>query len=1087
MGKKKIIVLCLSLVMLIASINYNTLALDEHESVSLDDTVQENITDSEMEFIKEDTEVLEAEGEPQDQKEQRESVIIPEPKVDGQSFSADAVDSTCSKDGWIQKGTTWFYCDKGTTVKGWKEIGGLWYYFEPNGAMKAESWHQSGGNWYYFGKSGGAIKNDWAKVGDDWYLFDANSIMLHDQWSVRGGFSYYLDTSGKALASQWKQIGDIAYYFDSSCHLIRETSATHTYSVKKILEDGSIAKGQPTFESDNLNDAVSKMKQLGDKYVVTSKHGSSQLGIVAVNSGYAHSFPKRKGVVKDIASGETLNIYGNRNLSGSAITYISSNYKMQYKGTELTDSGNPVIHINIQGADGYVDLNKVDLIPMDYVDQKKPIYLGGHLDGGGYQKVISPDYYWVKNGEISLYFSQTYQQSGEQGITYGQAPSWLPESGNPYYSEDGVHFFSDKALTRPVMDGGQPGEFYAYYQWLPVRSFSNISADEFNARLRTLDKTDSIMYGNEQAFIESGHLYGMNPLLLFAQAAHESAYGTSWLAKNKFNLFGWNAVDSDPSQALAYTGVYNSINYHMSKQLSSYFDVPEWRNAGLSFGNKGSGITVRYASDPFYGIKVAGIAYTTDRAAGFKDHNAYNLVRIINQQSTSVYKGPSTNSGVYYATNSGRNDQVVLNLGEAAGFMKTYLSMPVVNGAVSTKAMPVDLPAHLGYIQRNAIVNVKNSGIKKANAPGTRITVADSPKKYTVKQDLNLRSGWSTSNRVLTTIPAETVVQASVTSNGWAKVTYNNQTGYVSQDYLTTETIPTAPKKGWIKDGSKWFYYENNTPVKGWREIGGSFYLFNNTTGVMYSSTWTKDAQGRWSYLDSDGRALKNVWHQSAGKWYYAGSDGKMLRSGLHVINGKWYDFGADSMMKANQWSKNTRGKWHYLNSSGGAVKNAWVKVNGKWYYADDNSEMVSGWKKINGSWYVFDSSTAMLSNRWYQNASGTWSYVSGSGAALTSQWTQSGGKWYYFLSHGGTARGVHRIGGSSYAFANNSMMYSNQWVKLNNKWYYATSSGSLQKGWIKLGGSWYYLNPSDCVMVSNTTMTINGTRYRFDGSGRML
>ncbi|WP_414838385.1 hypothetical protein [Erysipelothrix piscisicarius] len=37
------------------------------------------------------------------------------------------------------------------------------------------------------------------------------------------------------------------------------------------------------------------------------------------------------------------------------------------------------------------------------------------------------------------------------------------------------------------------------------------------------------------------------------------------------------------------------------------------------------------------------------------------------------------------------------------------------------------------------------------------------------------------------------------------------------------------------------------------------------------------------------------------------------------------------------------------------------------------------------------------------------------------------------------------------------------------------------------MGGSWYYLNPSDCVMISNTTMTINGTRYRFDRSGRML
>lgn len=1085
MKSKKMLALLLSLVILVTSVTYNTFAFDERLNT---DVTQEVDINQKMEFEKEsETTEGEASSEVEEQERPEVQEIKPEvsSKIPVQSLSS--VDKLCVQNGWIQKGSAWYYCENGNPIKNWKEIGGFWYFFKPDGVMKSEVWHQSGNEWYYFSKSGSAVKDDWAQIGGYWYLFDAKSVMLKDQWTQSGGHSYYLDSEGRAVKSQWKQVGDSAYYFDASSHLIRETSASHTYSVKKIQDDGSIAPGKPSFVSNSLTEAIGKMNQMGSGYVVTSKDGLSHLGIVAMSSGYAHSLPDRKGLIKDLASSETLKIYDNRNLSGSAMTYISSNYKMQYKGTELTDSGKPVIRVNIQGAEGYVDFNKVDLIPMYYVDKKIPIYLGGNLNDDGYRKVVSPDYYWVKNGEMSLYFSQTYANSGEQGITYAQAPSWLPESGNPYYSEDGVHFFSDKELNRPMMDGNQPGEFYAYYQWLPVRSFSNIGADDLNARLRYLDKTDSIMYGNEQAFIESGHLYGMNPLLLFAQAAHESAYGTSWLAKNKFNLFGWNAVDSDPSQALAYTGVYNSINYHMSKQLSSYFDVGEWRNAGLSFGNKGSGITVRYASDPFYGIKVAGIAYTTDRAAGFKDHNGYDLARIKNQTSTSVYKGSNTHSGVYYATNSGLNDQVVINLGEASGYMKTYLSMPVVNGSVSVKAMPVDLPANLGYIANNAVNKLKANGVKKASAPNLRVTVADTSKKYTVKQDLNMRSGWGTSNRILATIPAKTIVQAYPTTNGWAKLVYNNQIGYVSQDYLTTESIPTAPKKGWIKEASKWYYYENNKPVKGWREIGGSFYLFNNSTGVMYENTWTKDASGRWSYLNADGKALRNEWFKSAGKWYYAANDGKMLRSGLHLIKGSWYEFGSDADMKLNKWAKNSKGKWHYLNSSGAAVKNAWVKVSGKWYYADANSEMVTGWKKINGSWYVFDSSTAMLANQWYKNASGSWSYVSGSGAALTSQWTKSGGKWYYFLSHGGTARGIHRIGGSSYAFGTDSVMYANQWVKLNQKWYYATGSGSLQKGWIKLGGSWYYLNPSDCVMISNTTMTINGTRYRFDRSGRML
>lgn len=49
---------------------------------------------------------------------------------------------------------------------------------------------------------------------------------------------------------------------------------------------------------------------------------------------------------------------------------------------------------------------------------------------------------------------------------------------------------------------------------------------------------------------------------------------------------------------------------------------------------------------------------------------------------------------------------------------------------------------------------------------------------------LNMRSSASTDASVLAQIPNGQSVKVSETSSGWAKVTYNGQTGYVSNDYL---------------------------------------------------------------------------------------------------------------------------------------------------------------------------------------------------------------------------------------------------------------------------------------------------------------
>ena len=55
--------------------------------------------------------------------------------------------------------------------------------------------------------------------------------------------------------------------------------------------------------------------------------------------------------------------------------------------------------------------------------------------------------------------------------------------------------------------------------------------------------------GHGEAFIKAGKITGLNPIYIFAHAAIESGYGTSYLARNRHNYYGIAAFDSDPNAA----------------------------------------------------------------------------------------------------------------------------------------------------------------------------------------------------------------------------------------------------------------------------------------------------------------------------------------------------------------------------------------------------------------------------------------------------------------------------------------------------------------------------------------------------------
>lgn len=73
-------------------------------------------------------------------------------------------------------------------------------------------------------------------------------------------------------------------------------------------------------------------------------------------------------------------------------------------------------------------------------------------------------------------------------------------------------------------------------------------------------------------------------------------------------------MDSNPSgSADKYDNIESAVTQHMAVNLRGYLDINDARFFGSHLGNKGSGFNVKYASDPYWGLKISALAYQVDK------------------------------------------------------------------------------------------------------------------------------------------------------------------------------------------------------------------------------------------------------------------------------------------------------------------------------------------------------------------------------------------------------------------------------------------------------------------------------------------
>ncbi len=558
------------------------------------------------------------------------------------------------------------------------------------------------------------------------------------------------------------------------------TMVCKAYEVDTITDQGEFSKVECY---NKFNDAKNAMAQLGEDAVVRHSSSYSPTKIIAMNAGIAFAYPMRSG-----STTLTIDQYG-----GNVSTYMLKHQQIYY--TETTDydgNGYGHIHGTVTGFDGSIQLKNIDLVPYKFIDQSLAITLGGKdttsrkedpfsltpkeayykvVQNGNYTELVFVGYWgWALNGNVPQTNFNT---------VVGPAASWM-QVNQVYYSDNDYDFYTDHHFQNYA------GTYYNYYQFMPLRTKSSIPASAYNGFLQSKGYTSrSVLWNSGEAFVNAEEKYGLNAMMIFSQAIIESGYGTSDYARNRYNLFGWNAVDSDPNRASYYPSVQASINQHFAMNLKGYMNTSDWRFFGASFGNKGSGISVKYASTAYYGLAISGVAYAFDKyynnnSGNLSEYNS-NAVGVVNQYGAAIRDG--INGKTLYTTEYSSTYQknfMVSIVGEQDGWYMVQSQDDLINGNDGSLSATYDWKANVGWIEKEKVDLIAGS----ISSPTATMEVIGTAKVNV--SDLYIRSSAGTNGS------QAGFAQENKTYNVYASVEAQGYTWYQIGD------------RQWVASNGKW-------------------------------------------------------------------------------------------------------------------------------------------------------------------------------------------------------------------------------------------------------------------------------------------
>jgi len=479
---------------------------------------------------------------------------------------------TLAENSWVKIGDKWYYGDQEGKINRdkWAKIDGQWYRFDESGVMLSATIYKD----YLLKTSGAMAENAWAKLEDKWYYATASGKIIRDKWEKISGSWYYFNKDGVMLSSQWKE----KYYLkDSGAMAKSEWIFDEKYKSWFYLKsDGTYAENQwvGSYYLKSFG-YMAKNEWIFDKdynaWYYLKEDGAYVTGNFTIN-GKDYTFQSNGKWISDTAAYYkvkpiTANVYS---ASGEKLSYISQGSIVAIDGAEAKDGRLPV---KISGLSGY--MNKSDLVAVSSDSDFIPHYA---TDGNYLYHELSP------------YASiRVAPHSSSMAI------------GKKYYSADGINF-ENFTVENPFL-------------FRDLRKPSNYTAEELDKVYSLMNIKGSRLAGKGAIFKEAEKRYQVNALYLIAHSALESSWGRSQIAKDKNNFFGIAAYDTTPyDSAKSFDDVDKGILGAAKWIRENYID-----NGRTYLGNKSSGMNVLYASDPYWGEKIASIMMRINSQLGEKD------------------------------------------------------------------------------------------------------------------------------------------------------------------------------------------------------------------------------------------------------------------------------------------------------------------------------------------------------------------------------------------------------------------------------------------------------------------------------------
>ncbi|VNV68368.1 endo-beta-N-acetylglucosaminidase LytB [Streptococcus pneumoniae] len=519
-----------------------------------------------------------------------------------QSWFYIKADANYAENEWLKQGDDYFYLKSGGYMakSEWVEDKGAFYYLDQDGKMKRNAWVGTS----YVGATGAKVIEDWVYDSqyDAWFYIKADGQHAEKEWLQIKGKDYYFKSGGYLLTSQWI---NQAYVNASGAKVQQGWLFDKQYqSWFYIKENGNYADKEWIFENGHYyylksGGYMAANEWIWDKeswfYLKFDGKIAEKEWVYDYHSQAWYYF-KSGGYM---AKNETVDGYqlgsDGKWLGGKATNENAAYYQVVPVTANVYDSDGEKLSYISQGSVVWLDKDRKS------DDKRLAITISGL---SGYMKTED-----LQALDASKDFIPYYESDGHRFYHYVAQNASIPvashlsdmEVGKKYYSADGLHFDGFK-LENPFL-------------FKDLTEATNYSAEELDKVFSLLNINNSLLENKGATFKEAEEHYHINALYLLAHSALESNWGRSKIAKDKNNFFGITAYDTTPYlSAKTFDDVDKGILGATKWIKENYID------RGRTFlGNKASGMNVEYASDPYWGEKIASVMMKINEKLGGKD------------------------------------------------------------------------------------------------------------------------------------------------------------------------------------------------------------------------------------------------------------------------------------------------------------------------------------------------------------------------------------------------------------------------------------------------------------------------------------